>query len=178
MSSKVTITEVKSSNSQITTEIAPKIAVFVGATSGIGKAALSRLLAQQTAIKVYLIGRNAAKNQALIAQLRETNSKANIIFLEGEVSLLAEVKRICGEIKAKESSIDALYLSTGYIPHAGRESKLMCSLIVGYMYDLLTHYRNKRRHRSLLRIILLRPPALRNSPAASPQSVDPCAPHR
>jgi NAD(P)-dependent dehydrogenase (short-subunit alcohol dehydrogenase family) len=122
MSSNVTISEVKASNSSITSETAPRTAVFIGATAGIGKATLTRLVAQHTAIKVYLVGRNAAKHQAFVDQLRESNSEANIIFLEGEVSLMAEVQRICNEIKAKDSSIDAVFLSTGYIPHSGRES--------------------------------------------------------
>jgi NADP-dependent 3-hydroxy acid dehydrogenase YdfG len=122
MSSKISISEVKTSNSQITNEAAPQIAVFVGATAGIGKATLTRLVAQQTSIKVYIVGRNAEKQQAFIDQLRKSNKNANIIFLEGEVSLMAEVKRICAEIKTKESSIDAIFLSTGYIPHGGRES--------------------------------------------------------
>jgi hypothetical protein len=34
---------------------------------------------------------------------------------------MAEVKRICNDIKAKESSLDALFLSMGYIPWGGRE---------------------------------------------------------
>ena len=44
------------------------------------------------------------------------------MFVEREVSLLAEVKRVCNDIKAKESSLDALFLSAGYIPFGGRES--------------------------------------------------------
>lgn len=122
MPSKISIAEVKNSNSQITTATAPRTAVFIGATAGIGKAALTRLVAQQTSIKIYIVGRNAEKQQQFIAQLQKSNKNAMIIFLEGEVSLMAEVKRICAEIKAKESSIDAMFLSTGYIPHGGRES--------------------------------------------------------
>jgi NADP-dependent 3-hydroxy acid dehydrogenase YdfG len=102
MSSEITISEVKISNSQITNETAPKTAVFIGATAGIGKATLTRLVAQQTLITVYIAGRNAKKQQEFIHQLQKSNKKANIIFLEGEVSLMAEVKRICAEIKTKE----------------------------------------------------------------------------
>jgi NADP-dependent 3-hydroxy acid dehydrogenase YdfG len=122
MSSKVTISEVKASNSRMTAETAPRTVVFIGSTAGIGKATLARLVAQQTVIKVYVVGRNAAKHRAFIDQLQESNNKATVIFLEGQVSLMAEVKRICNEIKAKESSIDAIFLSSGYIPYGGRES--------------------------------------------------------
>ncbi|KAE9375016.1 NAD(P)-binding protein [Stipitochalara longipes BDJ] len=121
MSSNPPLSEIKASNSRITAENAPRTAVFVGATSGIGKATLTRLVAQQTSIKIYIIGRNATKQQAFLDQLQTSNESADIVFLEAEVSLMAEVKRVCNEIKAKESSLDALFLSTGYIPWSGRE---------------------------------------------------------
>lgn len=122
MPSKITISEVKVSNSQITLETVPQTTVFIGCTAGIGKATVTRLIAQRIPIKVYIVGRNAAKHQNWIGQLREINDKADVIFLEAEMSLMSEVKRICTDIKAKESSIDAVYLSTGYIPYNGRES--------------------------------------------------------
>lgn len=106
----------------MTTETTHQTAIFTGATAGTGKANLTRLIAQQTSIKIYVVGRNAEKQQTFVHQLRNSNKNANIFFLEGEISLLAEVKRICDQIKAKESSIDAMFLSTGYIPHVRRES--------------------------------------------------------
>lgn len=135
MSSKVTLSEVKASNSQITTQTAPRTAMFIGSTAGIGKATLTRLVAQQTAIKIYVVGRDASKHQPFITQLRESNSQANIIFLEGEISLMVEVKRICEKIKAEESSIDAVFLSTGYIPYNGRESSSMSTFIPKFLTD-------------------------------------------
>ncbi|PMD29263.1 NAD(P)-binding protein [Hyaloscypha variabilis F] len=120
-SSNPPLSEIKATNSRLTAGNAPRNAVFVGATSGIGKATLTRLVAQQTPIKIYVIGRNAAKQQNFLDQLRGSNSQADIVFLEGEVSLMAEVRRVCDEIKGRESSLDALFLSTGYIPWGGRE---------------------------------------------------------
>jgi NAD(P)-dependent dehydrogenase (short-subunit alcohol dehydrogenase family) len=120
-SSNPPLSEIKATNSRLTAENAPRTAVFVGATSGIGKATLTRLVAQQTPIKIYVIGRNAVKQQLFLEQLQGSNSKADVIFLEGEVSLMVEVKRVCDKIKGKESSLDALFLSTGYIPWGGRE---------------------------------------------------------
>jgi NADP-dependent 3-hydroxy acid dehydrogenase YdfG len=61
MSTNPSLTEIKASNALITPSNAPKTAIFIGATSGIGKATLTRLIAQGTPIKVYIIGRSAAK---------------------------------------------------------------------------------------------------------------------
>ncbi|KUJ12955.1 NAD(P)-binding protein [Mollisia scopiformis] len=119
--STVKLSDMKASNSRLTSDTAPRIAVFVGATSGIGKATLTRLVAQQTALKVYVVGRNAEKQKSFINQLQQSNEKAQIIFIEGEISLMADTKRIYNEIKSKERSIDALFLSAGYIPWGGRE---------------------------------------------------------
>ncbi len=63
------------------------------------------------------------KHQAFVDELKRSNNKATIIYLEGKVSLLADVKRLCGEIKKRESSVDAVFLSSGYIPYDGRESR-------------------------------------------------------
>jgi hypothetical protein len=93
-----------------------QLEVFVGATSGIGKAALTHLVALKAQIKVYVVGRNAAKQHTFTHRLRKSNNRADTDFLEGEASLMAEVKRMCNEINAKSSSLYAVFPSTGYIP--------------------------------------------------------------
>jgi hypothetical protein len=95
--------------------------VFVDATSGIGKATLTLPITLQTQIKVYVVGRNAVKQHTFTNQLRKSNNRADTDFLEGEVSLMAPVKKICNEIKAKPSGLYTVFLSTGYIPWGGSE---------------------------------------------------------
>lgn len=46
----------QSSNSRIIVESVPRTAAFVGATSGIGKATLARLVAMNAQIKAYVVG--------------------------------------------------------------------------------------------------------------------------
>jgi NADP-dependent 3-hydroxy acid dehydrogenase YdfG len=120
----ISLQEIKASNAKITASTSPQVAVFVGATAGIGKATLIRLIAQKTPLKVYLVGRNAAKQQAFIKDLRASNEQAEIIFVEAQVSLMSEVRRVCDEIKAKEMNIDLLFLSAGFVPFAGREGRI------------------------------------------------------
>ena len=67
-----------------------------------------------------MITRNAASQQPFINQLHTLNPRAEIISLGGQVSLLAEVKRLCDDFKRKETSLDLLFLSGGYLPFGGR----------------------------------------------------------
>jgi hypothetical protein len=49
------------------------------------------------------------------------NPKAEIIWVEGEVSLLADTKTVCEIIKSREHHIDLVFLSTGYAPFTSRK---------------------------------------------------------
>ncbi|KAL2823441.1 NAD(P)-binding protein [Aspergillus cavernicola] len=116
----VSISEVRASNARITQETVPHTAVFTGATDGIGKATLTRLLSAKLPVRVYLIGRNGDKQKAYLDTLRQSNKQAQIIWLEGQLSLLAETRRLCDEIKTRETCLDALYMSAGFISSGER----------------------------------------------------------
>jgi NADP-dependent 3-hydroxy acid dehydrogenase YdfG len=116
----VTHAQIQASNGQINETYTPRAAVFVGGTAGIGKATLSALVSQGTPIKVYIIGRDKTDHKKLLEDLQQSNPKAELIWLEGQVSLLAEVKRLCLDIKKREEKIDLLFLSAGFLPFAGR----------------------------------------------------------
>jgi NAD(P)-dependent dehydrogenase (short-subunit alcohol dehydrogenase family) len=111
----VSMSEIRASNTRIAESTAPHTAVFTGATDGIGRAALIRLIATKLPVRVYVIGRKGDKHKAFLDQLRGSNKHANIIWLEGQLSLLADTKRLCDAIKAREKCIDALYMSAGFI---------------------------------------------------------------
>jgi NAD(P)-dependent dehydrogenase (short-subunit alcohol dehydrogenase family) len=111
----VSISEVKASNGRIPKDTTPRTAVFTGGTDGIGKATLIRLVATKRSMKVYVIGRNGEKHKPFLDELRMSNDKADIVWLEGQLTLLAETKRLCDIIKARETSIDALYMSAGFM---------------------------------------------------------------
>ncbi|KAF7546191.1 hypothetical protein G7046_g9370 [Stylonectria norvegica] len=118
----VSAKEIKASNGLINDATAPRVAIFVGGTSGIGKFTLEALVATGASARIYLVGRASSKerSQAWIQKLHTLNPKAEVIWTEGEVSLLAETKRICDAIRSKESHVDLLFLTTGYAPMSGR----------------------------------------------------------
>ncbi|KAL7935209.1 hypothetical protein V8C35DRAFT_267789 [Trichoderma chlorosporum] len=119
----VSLKEVQASNSLINDATAPRVSVFVGGSSGIGKSTIRALVSTGASVKIYLVGRKSAEGsvRAFIKEQNAINPRADIVWTEGEVSLLAEVQRICEIIKAAESRVDLLFLSTGYAPFGTRE---------------------------------------------------------
>ncbi|KAI9716563.1 MAG: hypothetical protein M1812_005294 [Candelaria pacifica] len=97
---------------------APRVAVFVGGTSGIGRSTIRALVATGASVRIYLVGRKSSKERmhTLIKELHTMNPKAEVIWTEGEIALLAETKRVCESIRIKESRIDLLFLTAGYAP--------------------------------------------------------------
>ena len=118
----VSYKEIRASNALINDATAPRVAVFAGGTSGIGKLTVKALVATGASVRIYLIGRKSSeeRTQVFIQELHAINPKAEIIWVEGEISLLAETKRVCEVIKSKESRIDLLFLTTGYAPFGAR----------------------------------------------------------
>lgn len=111
------------SNGRIESEDLPKTAVFVGGTDGIGKATLKALVSKGFPTKIYIVGRNKASHQTLLDDLAKSNPRANLTFVEGQISLVADAQRIASQIVAQEDSLDLLFLSSGYLPFTGRQGK-------------------------------------------------------
>ncbi|KAH8745976.1 hypothetical protein BGZ57DRAFT_974219 [Hyaloscypha finlandica] len=91
----VSYKEIQASNALINDALAPRVSVFAGGTSGIGKLTIRALVATGASVRIYLI--------------------------KGEITLLAETKRVCETIKSKESRIDLLFLTAGYAPFSARK---------------------------------------------------------
>lgn len=121
----ISLDEVKASNSRLTSETTPRVAVFVGATAGIGQATLSQLVCSGFPVKAYIIGRDEAACQPFLRKLRHTNPAAELVFLQGQISLMAETKRLTDEILDQETHVDLLFLSAGFLPFHGRQGLLM-----------------------------------------------------
>ncbi|EFX00515.1 short chain dehydrogenase reductase [Grosmannia clavigera kw1407] len=107
---------IQASNSLISDTSVPHVAVFIGGLSGIGKSTVRALIATGTSMRIYLVGRNSAAKRVatFIKELNAINRKAEVVWTDSEVALLAETKRICEVIKDKESSIGLLFFGTGY----------------------------------------------------------------
>ncbi|KAJ5975634.1 hypothetical protein N7481_009341 [Penicillium waksmanii] len=98
-----------------------KIAVFIGGTSWIGRATLTQFVNQGSPLKAYIVGRNEEEFRPVLCYLRASNKTAELIFLEGQVSLMAETKRLTDEILRREEHIDLFCLSADFLDAKGRE---------------------------------------------------------
>jgi len=58
--------------------------------------------------------------RAFVQELHALNPMAEVIWTEGEIALLTEIKRVCEAIKSKEPRINLLFLSAGYAPFGPR----------------------------------------------------------
>jgi len=115
----VTIEAIRAANNSISSQ--SLTAVFVGATSGIGLAAIEALLKSTKSSEIFIVGRSSSKFAPTLAKLQDLNTSAKLIFIEAQVSLLKDVDRVCATIKAQESSIDVLWLSQGGLSLSGHE---------------------------------------------------------
>ena len=119
----VAISAIRKANDALISRDPGLVSVFVGATQGIGAGTLTALVKHLNAPKVYLLGRSKARCASQLAQLRNLNPKASIIFIETEVSLLKNVDAACKTISARESSLDLLYMSPGGLAFGGPDCK-------------------------------------------------------
>jgi NADP-dependent 3-hydroxy acid dehydrogenase YdfG len=97
------------------------VAVFVGATSGVGMGTLKQFAKYATAPKIYVIGRSKPGATPLLNELKASNLEATFEFIETEISLIKNVDLACDEIKSKEKKVDILFMSPGYLSFDGRQ---------------------------------------------------------
>ncbi|RUS47012.1 SDR family NAD(P)-dependent oxidoreductase [Cohnella sp. AR92] len=82
--------------------------VITGGTDGIGKALAMTYL--ERGDRVIVVGRNAEKGFALLAAARDMNAGERASFIQAELSLVLENKRVIEEIKDRLPALDALVL--------------------------------------------------------------------
>lgn len=110
----VTLTHVRSSNSLISSTLPPNlVAVFVGATSGIGESTLKQFAKHSRQPRAYFVGRSQDAGDRIVVECRALNPEGEYIFVKADVSLIRVVDEVCDEIKAKEKAINILFLSAG-----------------------------------------------------------------
>lgn len=118
----VNIKDVRKSNLdfKLSGHASSSVAVFVGATSGIGMGTLKQYAKYAQGAKAYIIGRSKSQTQPLLDELKASNSAGTFEFIETEISLIENVDLACEEIKSKEKKVDILFLSPGFLAYGGR----------------------------------------------------------
>lgn len=114
--------EILSSNEKVAQQhLKSRVAVFMGATTGIGASTLNQMVTMLEDSTFYVLGRNPADIAGRLEQLRATASKRGnrIIFIETQVSYISNIDNACNQILAAETKVDYLCMSPGGMPFGG-----------------------------------------------------------
>jgi NADP-dependent 3-hydroxy acid dehydrogenase YdfG len=110
----VSLELIRASNSQIATSLpAGLVAVFAGATSGIGEATLKQFAQQTQQPRIYFLGRRESEGNRIKAELKHLNPAGEYHFIKNDASLLKNVDDACRYLRGRESAINLLFLSCG-----------------------------------------------------------------
>jgi retinol dehydrogenase 12 len=88
-----------------------KVVVITGATSGIGQVAADQLAAMGA--RLVLVARDQARGEAALGRLRQSGPGVAHSIHYGDLSQIAEMKRVAAEIAAAEPRIDVLINNAG-----------------------------------------------------------------
>ncbi|KAF3393903.1 Oxidoreductase andH [Penicillium rolfsii] len=130
----VALTAIEESNAVISKELPPGlVGVFVGATSGIGRAALLRFARDVQQPRLYFVGRSQSAADEILHQLTQINADGQYEFIKADASLLKVVDEVCQSIRQRETKIDILYQSQGTLD-VSTETSEHFSLIMALSY--------------------------------------------
>jgi NADP-dependent 3-hydroxy acid dehydrogenase YdfG len=119
----VSLSNVQLSNSLISSTLTRLVAVFVGATSGIGEITLKKFAKHSRQPRAYFVGRSQNAADRIVAECKALNPQGEYIFIKADVSLIRVVDKVCEQIKAKEKALNILFLSAG-VPSMDRSSTI------------------------------------------------------
>jgi NAD(P)-dependent dehydrogenase (short-subunit alcohol dehydrogenase family) len=97
-----------------------KVVVITGATSGLGRAGAEELARQGA--RIVFTARDAARAEATLAALKQAGPGQAHRYVRGDLSSLAEMKRVGAEIVAAEPRIDVLANNAGAIYTSRQET--------------------------------------------------------
>lgn len=104
----------RASNARIATSLpSGLVAVFVGATSGIGNTTLKQFASRAQQPRIYFVGRRQDEGERIKAELKNLNPNGEYHFFKQDVSLMKNVDEVCRYIQSRESTINLLYLTCG-----------------------------------------------------------------
>jgi NADP-dependent 3-hydroxy acid dehydrogenase YdfG len=107
----VSYSEIQESNSLIASRLPGLVAVFIGATSGIGEYTLKQFAIHSNKPRAYFVGQSQEAGDRISSECKVLNPKGEFIFVRADVSLIRNVDDICRDIKSKEKSINILFMS-------------------------------------------------------------------
>ncbi len=93
------------------TDMRGKTVLITGATNGIGK--VTALEIAKMGARVVIVGRNASKTQAVANEIKAASKNDAVDILIGDLSVMADVRRVADEFKRKYQRLDVLVNNAG-----------------------------------------------------------------
>ncbi|KAI1266319.1 NAD(P)-binding protein [Xylariaceae sp. FL1019] len=116
----VSLEAVKAANAGLSSSLpSGLVAVFVGATAGIGEISLKKFAQYASSPRVYFVGRTQDAGERIAKECQKLNPEGQFNFIATDVSLISKVDELCEELKSKEKTINLLFLSAG-VPSLNR----------------------------------------------------------
>ncbi|OHE92446.1 hypothetical protein CORC01_12237 [Colletotrichum orchidophilum] len=99
------------------------VAVFIGATSGIGQSTLHHLAQHAQSPRIYTVARpqTAPSHEHFLSSLRETNPDGIYTLIPADHTLISDIDAALDTIIQRETKVDILFLSAGFIAFEGRQ---------------------------------------------------------
>ena len=90
-----------------------KSVLITGATNGIGN--VSALELAKLGAEVIIVGRDEIKTRKVLHDLKSQSGNANMDMLVGDLSSIAEIKRVAAEFSARRDRLDVLLNNAGAV---------------------------------------------------------------
>ena len=97
-----------------------KTVLVTGATDGLGRLVAIKLA--QNGARVLLHGRDQAKGEAVLAEIRAATDAADLEFYRADLAVLAQVRDLAKAVTTKHKRLDVLINNAGVL---GRETRQM-----------------------------------------------------
>jgi short-subunit dehydrogenase len=108
----VALETIRASNREIASTLPHGlVAVFVGATNGVGEATVRQFAKYAPSPRIYLIGRSEEAASRIINECKALNPNGKFTFISKDTSLIRNVDEICRTIKQNEKSVNLLFLT-------------------------------------------------------------------
>ena len=117
----ISVQAIRKSNAGIADQPEGLVALFLGGTSGIGQSALVQFAKYALRPRIYIVARRAASTTTLLEELHEHNRGGTYTVIEKDVSLICETGDVVKFVATRESKLDLLFESVGFISFSGRQ---------------------------------------------------------
>ncbi|TVY82123.1 Oxidoreductase andH [Lachnellula suecica] len=131
----VFLATIRTSNSLISSTLPPRlVAVFVGATSGIGETTLKKFAKYVVQPRLYFVGRSQDAADRILAECKVLNPEGKFTFMKADVSLIRVVDEICEKIREKDKVVNLLFMSQGVLSMDRSETSEHVHLLAALNY--------------------------------------------